>query len=475
MSAGNGRDTTTRYRKNGGGAPTDRQTDGRTADAAANGAQAPRGQLAQNLSLPLTLEEGRPPRLARHASYLVLVAIAGFFAWAAMAQLTERAVARGQIMPTGSSYSVQHADGGTVAELAVSEGQTVQAGQTLLRIASAAATADRDQLLAREVALRLKVERLRAFAQDRAPDFGFAAAYPNLIADQQDILRTQDESRSQRLSVFDRQIAQRRSRVASATDRLPELRRQVAIMKEQLEMRRELAEKGLVSRVVLLETERAHSEATARLAGLRSEIAEARQAVDEARERQVELRGQLTNEAFDQIGQTNAELAETRAQLAKLRDRVRRLRVTAPSDGVVEGLKVNSLGAVVKPGEPLMRIVPTGKELFAEVRLDPRDVGHVALGDQATVKVSTYDPMTFGTIAGRVRQISASTFTTDDGVPYYRTEIALDSSHLSRGGQEHALLPGMIVDADIVTGEKTVLGYLAKPVYRALSQSFGER
>jgi HlyD family secretion protein/adhesin transport system membrane fusion protein len=443
--------------------------------AATGGDQGPRGRLAQDLSLPLSLEEGRPPRLAQHASYLVLVAIAGFFAWAATAQLTERAAARGQITPAGSSYSVQHPDGGTVAALAVSEGQTVEAGQTLLRLAPQAATADLDQLLAREAALRLKAERLSAFAQDRAPDFSFAADYPDLVADQRDILRTQNDSRAQQLSVIDRQIEQRRSRLASARDRLPEAKRQVAIMKEQLEMRRELAEKGLVSRVVLLETERAHSEATARLAGLRSEIAEARQAVDEARERQVELRAQLTNEAFDAIGQTNAELAETRAQLAKLRDRVRRLRIAAPSDGVVEGLEVNSLGAVVKPGEPLMRIVPTGKELVAEVRLDPQDVGHVAAGDPARVKVSTYDPMTFGTIAGRVRRISASTFTTDDGVPYYRTEIALDSSHFSRGGRVHALLPGMIVDADIVTGEKTVLGYLAKPVYRALSQSFGER
>jgi multidrug efflux pump subunit AcrA (membrane-fusion protein) len=253
--------------------------------AATGGAQGPRGRLAQDLSLPLSLEEGRPPGLARHASYLVLVAIAGFFAWAATAQLTERAVARGQITPTGSSYSVQHPDGGTVAALAVSEGQTVEAGQTLLRLAPHAATADRDQLLAREAALRLKAERLRAFAQDRAPDFGFAADYPDLVADQRDILRTQRDSRAQQLSVIDRQIEQRRSRLASARDRLPEAKRQVAIMKEQLEMRRELAEKGLVSRVVLLETERAHSEATARLAGLRSEIAEARQAVDEARER----------------------------------------------------------------------------------------------------------------------------------------------------------------------------------------------
>lgn len=441
----------------------------------APGTPEPRGRLVQELALPLTLEEGRPPRLARQASYLVLVAIAGFFAWAAMAQITERAVASGQIMPSGNNYSVQHAEGGTVADLAVSEGQTVEAGQTLLRLTPTAATADRDQLLAREAALRLKTERLRAFAEERDPDFSFVDGYPQLIADQRDILRTQTASRAERLSVLDRQIEQRQSRLASARNRLPQSKRQVAILGEQLEMRRELAEKGLVSRVVLLETEAAHSEATARLAGLRSEIVEAGQAIEETRQQKVELRAQLTTEAFDEIGATNAELAETRAQLKKLRQRVARLRVTAPSDGIVEGMAVNSLGAVVQAGEPLMRIVPTGKELVAEVRLDPRDVGHVAAGDTATVKVSTYDPMTFGTISGEVRQVSASTFTTEDGAPYYRTEIALDSGHLSRGGRRHALLPGMVVDADITTGEKTVLRYLAKPVYRALSQSFGER
>lgn len=441
---------------------------------AAPGAE-PRGRLAQDLSLPLSLEEGRPPRLASQASYLVLIAIAAFFGWAATAQLTERAMARGSLVPTGSSYSVQHVEGGTVAELAVSEGQTVAAGATLLRLTPTAATADRDQLLAREVALRLKAERLRAFALERAPDFAFAADYPELVADQRDILRSQSASRAEQLDVLRRQTEQRQAQLRAAIDQQPEVERQVTILEEQLEMRRDLAAKGLVSRVVLLESERAHSEATARLTAVRSEIAKARQAVGESRQRAVELQAQLTNQAFDQIGQTTAELAETRAQLAKLRERVARLRIAAPSDGVVEGLAVNTLGAVVKPGETLMRIVPTGKELVAEVRLDPRDVGHVAAGDAATVKVSTYDPMSFGTIDGRVRQISASTFKTEEGVPYYRTEIALDRAHLERNGQRHALLPGMIVDADIVTGQKTVLGYLAKPVYRALSQSFGER
>jgi HlyD family secretion protein/adhesin transport system membrane fusion protein len=142
---------------------------------------------------------------------------------------------------------------------------------------------------------------------------------------------------------------------------------------------------------------------------------------------------------------------------------------------VVEGLKVNSLGTVVKPGEPLMRIVPTGKELVAEVRLDRRDIGHVAAGDTASVKVSTYDPTTFGTIAGRVRQISAATFTTEDGVPYYRNGARPRQQPTqprrpdapAAGGHDRARRHRHQL--------KSVLGYLAKPVYRALSQSLGKR
>jgi HlyD family secretion protein/adhesin transport system membrane fusion protein len=434
-----------------------------------------RSRLAQTLALPLALEEGRPPRLAAHVGFLALFAVAGFLGWASVATITERAVAQGQIMPAGEVQAIQHLEGGLVSAILVEEGARVAEGQPLLRLSPTGTVADREQLRAREMSLALRAERLRAFAGGRAPDFAFAADRPDLVADQQAIHDIQVTARDERLSVLDRRIEQRRAELASFTEQEEALRRQVEILTEQLDMRRQLLEQGLVSRVVFLETERSVSQASAQLSSLLGEAARAAEALGEAETQKIELRANLASDALEEMGRTTAELAEVREQLAKLDDRVERLEVVAPAAGLVQGLAVGTLGAVVAPGDLLMELVPVSGEMRAEVRLDPRDIGHVQVGDPAVIKVSTYDPMRFGTIDGTIERISASTFTDENGAPFYRGTVALDRAHVGRDGAEHALSPGMVVSADIVTGEKTVMEYLLKPVYRAFDTAMGER
>jgi HlyD family secretion protein/adhesin transport system membrane fusion protein len=434
-----------------------------------------RSQLAQALALPLGLEEGRPPRLASHVSLLGLFAVIGFVAWSAVAEVTERAVADGQVMPAGRVQAVQHLEGGIVSEILVEEGQVVAAGQPLLRLSPSGTVADREQLRTREMALALRAERLRAFAEGRMPDFSFGAAYPDLVADQETIFRTQSSARGEQIEVLERRAQQRRAERDSFASQENALRRQVAILTEQLEMRQTLLEKGLVSRVVFLETERAVSQAHAQLSSLLGEMSRAGEAVGEAERQIVETRTSLANDAFEEMGRTTAELAEVREQLAKMDDRVDRLEIAAPTDGIVQGLTVSTLGGVVGPGEVMLQLVPVDDEMVAEVQLDPRDIGHVKVGDTAVVKVSTYDPMRFGTIAGTVSHLSPSTFTAEDGRPFYKGVIALASNAVGRDGVQHLILPGMVVSADIVTGQKTLLEYLVKPVYRALNEAFGER
>lgn len=436
---------------------------------------AERSRLSQALALPLSLEEGRPPRLASYVSVLGLVAVLGFLGWSAVAEVTERAVVNGQVMPAGRVQAVQHLEGGIVSEILVGEGQLVAAGQPLLRLSPTSPVADREQLRAREVALALRAERLRAFAEGREPDLAFGLEYPDLVADQHSIYRTQDSARREQLGVLARRVEQRRAELASFKEQESSLRRQVAILTEQLGMRQALLDKGLVSRVVFLETERAVTQANAQLAALLGEMSRASEAVGEAELQQVELQASLANDALEQMGTTTAELAEVREQLGKLEDRVERLVVLAPSDGVVQGLSVTTLGGVVGPGQILAEVVPLDDEMIAEVRLDPRDIGHVEVGDPAVVRISTYDPMRFGTIPGKISTLSPSTFTSEQGDPFYKGVIMLAQNHVGRTGDRHLILPGMVVTADIVTGQKTLLEYLAKPIYRALDQAFGER
>lgn len=147
----------------------------------------------------------------------------------------------------------------------------------------------------------------------------------------------------------------------------------------------------------------------------------------------------------------------------------------SPVRGIVKGLKLHTVGGVVAPGEVLLEIVPMDEELIVETRISPYDIGHVQVNQPAKVKVIAYDFARYGAISGVLKSISASTFRDDDGVPFYKGIIDLDKNHLGDDPDTNLVLPGMTVQADINTGEKSILQYLLKPIYVSASQAFRER
>lgn len=432
-------------------------------------------RLVKLLSQPLILEEAGPPRLLTQMTQALSLLIVGLIAWAAVAEIRESALARGQVIPAGSMLKVQHLEGGIVADILIEDGDIVERGQTLIRLESASAQAELEQLRAREAALALHAERLRAFVVGRAPDFAMGGDHPELAADQQAILDVQSEARASQRRVLEARIAQQQAHAAALVGQRKSLERQVAILEEQLEMRGTLLKKGLVSRVVYLETERTLNRTRGELASVVGEAAKAIAAVREAKDSLEETDLGLRNDALKEMGEVTGELAEVREQLAKLEDRVARLAIVAPARGIVKGLVAKTVGGVVPPGETVMEIVPFDETLVAEVRISPRDIGHLQIGQEADVKVSTYDVSRFGSVAGTLQQISASTFEDEQGDPYYRAVIALAEDHVGDDPEANLILPGMVVDVAINTGSKSVMQYLLKPVYHGFNGAFSER
>ena len=432
-------------------------------------------RLVKLLSQPLILEEAGPPRLLTQMTQALSLLIVGLIAWAAVAEIRESALAWGQVIPAGSMLKVQHLEGGIVADILIEDGDIVERGQTLIRLESASAQAELEQLRAREAALALHAERLRAFVVGRAPDFAMGGDHPELAADQQAILDVQSEARASQRRVLEARIAQQQAHAAALVGQRKSLERQVAILEEQLEMRGTLLKKGLVSRVVYLETERTLNRTRGELASVVGEAAKAIAAVREAKDSLEETDLGLRNDALKEMGEVTGELAEVREQLAKLEDRVARLAIVAPARGIVKGLVAKTVGGVVPPGETVMEIVPFDETLVAEVRISPRDIGHLQIGQEADVKVSTYDVSRFGSVAGTLQQISASTFEDEQGDPYYRAVIALAEDHVGDDPEANLILPGMVVDVAINTGSKSVMQYLLKPVYHGFNGAFSER
>ncbi|PCJ68941.1 MAG: hypothetical protein COA62_14100 [Rhodobiaceae bacterium] len=441
---------------------------------------AQKADLSKKLALPLTLEESGPPRFYQHLMIVGGVFLALSILWASVTEIKELARANGEVTPAGQVLLVQHLEGGIVAELLVSEGEIVDAGQPLILLQPIAAEGDLGQLTARESAARFKIERLTAFIDARPMDPAIVGAVPSeadlaIFANENAHLQASLTAADRQREGFLARIEQRIFEIESLSNQRLSLKEQVQLMIEQVNLREGLVEKGLVSRIVFLETRRSLEQTRVQLISTAGNLARAREALREEEAGLEELDATLINDALDTRSATAAELAETQSALLKLSDRVNRLTVTAPVRGIVQDLAAQSIGEVIAPGGLVAQIVPIDDELVAEVRVMPDDIGHIRIGHPASVKITTYDPARFGDIEGEVRRISASTFRDEQDEPYYKVIIALSKTHVGLGTSHHAVLPGMVVNAEIVTGSKSLVRYLLKPVFRSLDVAFTER
>ncbi len=426
------------------------------------------------LTLAIHLEEGGAPWLMRAAVWLSAVMVAAAVAWAAVTNVSQVAQGAGEIVPAGNVQSLQHLEGGIVRLIHVREGDIVEAGQPLVELDATAANAERDQIATREAALRLQAERLRAFADGRAARLA-EVGEAGLSADQAAILRTQERARDSQRAVLDRQLAGRRADLEALLGQQRTLQRQIAITGEAQDMRQRLTDMGLNSRITLLDVQREMNRVQGELSTVTANITRAREAIGEAEQRMIELDTRLAAEAMRELGAVTAELRQVEELRVRLDDRVARTKVAAPVRGVIKDMRVRAEGAVVAPGGLLLELVPVGRELIVEARLQPSDIGQVRVGQPVTVKVSTYDFARFGAVPGTLAYLSATTFLDPQGRPYYKATVTLARGHVGDDPTRNLVVPGMTVIADIKTDERTVLRYLLNPVYRALDSAFQEK
>ena len=231
----------------------------------------------------------------------------------------------------------------------------------------------------------------------------------------------------------------------------------------------------LIHRDGVFAIERQSSKAATDLKDNQDRLQVARDASAEAKKRIDEFDQTLRTNALTLVGELTQQLSDVDEKLKGLRDVTNRLQVIAPVDGIVKGLTVNAINAVVRPGETMLELVPTGEDVVVEARLSPLDIGHVQVGQNVDVRVTAFDFSTYGALKGIVEKISASTFQAEDGTPYYKATVALDHHYLGDDPNRNKVLPGMVVQANVITGSKSLLDYLMKPINRGFARSFQER
>lgn len=440
---------------------------------------------ARFLVQSIKLEEAGPPKAMTLSMFIIVALMAFGVVWSMFATLDEVAKASGNVVPTGSIHVVQHLEGGIVREINVRSGQLVEEGDLLMRLSPERSEADLDQVLARNVTLSLEIERLSALIETRSPNFRAAVSgidgvetideLDALIADQRDLYDSTINNEIEQVQVLEAQILQQQAELSGFVAQGDALRSELASLEESLRIRRQLLADGLTSRLVVLDLERDFARTEGSLQESEDNITRAQAAINEVRTRLAELQSRLRSDALSSLAQARGERAETIEQLSGLSDRVQRLEVLAPLRGVIQGMEVSSVGAVVQPGAQIMEVVPADGLIEVEARILPRDRGHIDIGQPAEVRVSSFDFARFGSVAGVLTRISPSTFLDENQQPYYQVFVELEKNYVGPDPRFNQILPGMTAEVDVRTGQKTVFDYLARPVLRGLNSAFSER
>jgi len=425
-----------------------------------------------------TLLTSHPVPTWRNAAWPVMALILFGFAWANFSKLDEVAVAPGEVIPLGKSKIIQHLEGGIVQDLFVKEGDVVSEGQTLMQLDLGSSGANIQELQVRQDSEMLTRARLDAEANGlETPTFPaeVAARVPDQATQQRQAFEARKRQLAAGLAVLHELTKQRKLEVQELEARLRATRNNLASARERFKISTDLLKDGLTSRVDHLQLGAEVETLNGELQSIQAGIPRARAAVSEADRRVLEDETRFRREAQDELNKTEQTIGRISELLKRAEEQGVRAEIKSPIDGIIINLAFTAVGNVVKPGEPIMEIVPTGENMVIESRLNPTDRGYVTEGQKALVKISTYDFARYGGLDAEVVLVAADTSLDENGMPYFRVVVQPEKSYLGKARGFLPIMPGMEATVDIQTGQKTVMDYLIKPVLKLKDEAFRER
>jgi adhesin transport system membrane fusion protein len=417
------------------------------------------------------------PSGARVIIWVVLLFIIIAIIWASLATLDEITRGSGKVIPSGQVQVIQNLEGGIVSELGVQEGQVVNKGDVLLRIDNTRFMSSLRENTQHYLSLKAKNARLKAETEGLPFEIPADALteYPELVEQERDLYESRQKELDTSREILKQQIAQRRQDLASFTAKLKQNKRSYALLDKELSMTRPLVAQGVMSEVEMLRLERQANDLKGEISSLEISMLREQSRLEEALKKLEEAEINFKNLAHVELNETSAELRRLVETNMALEDRVKRTTVTSPVRGTVKRLLVNTIGGVVQPGSDLVEIVPLEDNLLIEAKVRPSDIAFLSPGLKAIVKVTAYDFSIYGGLEASVERISADTITDDDGESFYIVRVRTNQSYIDTPHAPLPIIPGMLTEVNILTGKKTVLEYLLKPILRARERAMRER
>lgn len=428
-----------------------------------------------SLTHSLILEEASPPFSSKINIWVVCLFISTFIIWSALTPIDEISIGAGQIIPVQLVKSVQHLEGGIIRDIYVKEGDFVKENQILIHLDEKATISDLSQAISRSVAIQIQIERLKAFGTGTSPQFDkFPQEYQQLINDQKKVYESQLKKLENEKLVLLKQTDQQKTQLLIYQEKEKGILRQLETLREQRDVNKLLADQKLRARTVYLNYEGEVRKIEKDIEEAKNQQSQAKQAISESENKLLEIETKTRNEALTEMGKLSSELVQVDDMMNKLQDKVERLVIQAPISGIIKDFKYQTVNGIINPGVEIMQIVPIGS-LEAESKILPNQIGNVHPGQEVLIKISAFDYGRYGGIPGTVRSISATTFQDEKGTPYYKVFIKLNKNHVGNDLKKHLITPGMTFQANIKTGEKTLLQYFGKTISNTISDSFKER
>ena len=417
------------------------------------------------------------PRVIRLTIWGLIAFVAFCLLWAHFAVVDEVTRGDGKAIPSSRLQKIQNLEGGIVTELFVREGQIVNVGDPLLRLDDTRFASNVGETEADRLALLLRVERLSAEIQGRELVVAdeVREKVPRQAENEEQLFNSRRQQLLDEVAGLEEQLTQRRQELREFASKQSQFRNSLELLRQEIRMSEPLVAEGAISPVEVLRLKRAEVESRGQLQATTLAMPRAESAIKEVERKIDETRGRFRSDALTQLNEARTDLSKIQSTGKALKDRVNRTLVTSPVRGIVKLLLVNTIGGVIQPGSDLVEIVPLDDTLLVETRIRPQDIAFLHPGQEAIVKFTAYDYTIYGGLKAKLEQIGADTVTDDEGNSFYVIKLRTDKSHL--GSAEHPLLiiPGMVASVDIITGKKSVLSYLLKPIIRARSEALRER
>lgn len=395
---------------------------------------------------------------------LVTACLCSFFLWANCTEIDQQVRGTGKIITSGKVRSIQHLEDAIVRDILVKEGQVVDAGEALFKLANTRAEAEMKEIAVASAAMTIKQMRLQA-ERDEKTELNFPAEMeennPDIIQTEKNIFRARQQELEEKLSGFKKRMKQKVLKLDDLESTIVNLKKEREIGREQLGIKKRLYRTGAISRSQYLESESTVKNFDTRISKVEKEIPITKSEISEIVNLMEETKQKWKSGIVEELNDVNVDINKLRERIVSYSDAVDRTSLVAPINGIVNKIHVNTIGGVIQSGQVLAEIIPVEENLVVEGQISTQDRGKIWMGLPVAVKITAYDYSIYGSVSGKLTYISADSFVDNQGHSYYQVRVTLDSAMLS---EDKPLITGMTVDLNILANKISVLRALLRPL-----------